>query len=195
MLGGICINEWLQREGYLTIKGDHPPGTPLSHEMVEWPKTTAWGYGGYYGRLCLNVKGREPEGVVDPAAYEVVRSELKARLEALGDERGRPIHTRVHRPEEVFDTVRGIPPDLFVYFGDLAWRSIGTLGWGEIHRFENDTGPDDANHAPHGLFIMRHPRGEPVGESEEMSYLDVAPTLLALMGLPIPSHMRGRVLP
>ncbi len=141
------------------------------------------------------MKGREPEGVVDPAAYEVVRSELKARLEALGDERGRPIHTRVHRPEEVFDTVRGIPPDLFVYFGDLAWRSIGTLGWGEIHRFENDTGPDDANHATHGLFIMRHPRGEPVGESEEMSYLDVAPTFLALMGLPVPAHMRGRVLP
>ena len=195
MLGGICINGWLQREGYLTIKGDHPPGTPLSHEMVEWSKTTAWGYGGYYGRLCLNVKGREPEGVVAPAAYEVVRSELKARLEALGDERGRPIHTRVHRPEEVFDTVRGIPPDLFVYFGDLAWRSIGTLGWGEIHRFENDTGPDDANHATHGLFIMRHPKGEPVGESEEMSYLDVAPTLLALMGLPAPAHMRGRVLP
>ncbi len=42
---------------------------------------------------------------------------------------------------------------------------------------------------------MRHPKGEQVGESEEMSYLDVAPTFLALMGLPIPAHMRGRVLP
>ena len=43
--------------------------------------------------------------------------------------------------------------------------------------------------------MERHARGEPVGESEEMSYLDVAPTFLALMGLPVPAHMRGRVLP
>lgn len=193
MLGGVCINEWLQREGYLALKGSHPPGTPLKHEMVDWSKTKAWGYGGYYGRLCLNVKGREPEGIIDPDAYEVVRTELQVRLEALGDEKGQPIDTRVHRPEEVFDTVRGIPPDLFVYFGDLKWRSIGTLGWGEIHLFDNDTGPDDANHAPHGLFIMRHPTGTPTGGVYEISYLDIAPTFLTLLGLPVQSHMRGRI--
>lgn len=195
MMGGICVNEWLEREGYLVLKESHPPGTVLSHEMVDWPKTTAWGYGGYYGRVCLNVKGREPEGLIEPAAYDDVRGELKAKLEALGDEKGRPIGTRVYRPEEVFDTVRGVAPDLFVYFGDLRWRSIGTLGWGEIHRFENDMGPDDANHASHGLFIMRHADGDPVGWQDEISYLDIAPTFLALLGLPAQSHMKGRTLP
>ena len=195
MLGGVCINEWLQREGYLALKDRYPAGTPLRQEMVEWSQTTAWGYGGYYGRVCLNVKGREPKGVVDPAAYEVLRDELKAKLEALGDEDGRPIDTRVMRPEDVFETIRGIPPDLFVYFGDLRWRSIGTVGWGAIHRSENDTGPDDANHATHGLFILSHPSGAPKGWAEEISYLDIAPTLLTLLGLPVPAHMRGRVLP
>jgi predicted AlkP superfamily phosphohydrolase/phosphomutase len=195
MLGGICINEWLQREGYLTLKESYQPGTPLRHDMIEWFKTTAWGYGGYYGRLCLNVKGREPEGLIDPADYENVRAELIARLEALGNEEGRPIGTRVYRPQEVFETIRGVPPDLFVYFGDLRWRSIGTVGWGEIHRFENDTGPDDANHAFHGLFIMRHPNSGTVGWREEISYLDIAPTLLALLGLPTQAYMRGKVLP
>jgi predicted AlkP superfamily phosphohydrolase/phosphomutase len=195
MLGGICINEWLQGEGYLTLKERYPPGTPLRHTMVDWSKTMAWGYGGYYGRVCLNVKGREPEGVVVPSACEDLRAELKQKLEALGDEEGRPIGTRVFRPEDVFETIRGVPPDLFVYFGDLRWRSIGTVGWGETHRFENDTGPDDANHSYHGLFIMKHPNGALVGWEEEISHLDIAPTLLSLLGLPIPAYMRGRVLP
>lgn len=195
MLGCICINEWLQREGYLTLKDTYPPGTPLSQEMVEWTKTKAWGQGGYYGRISLNVKGREPAGTVEAGSYEPLRGELKSRLEALGDENGKPIETLVFRPEDVFSTVEGIPPDLFVYFGGLKWRSIGTLGWGEVHRQENDTGPDDANHAPYGVLIIRHPGGKPTGWVEEVSYLDVAPTLLALLGLPIPSHMRGAVLP
>src|SRR5215467_11930710 len=53
-----------------------------------------------YGRLFLNVEGREPEGVVAEADYERVRSELKERLEALGDDQGRPIGTVAHRPED-----------------------------------------------------------------------------------------------
>jgi predicted AlkP superfamily phosphohydrolase/phosphomutase len=48
MDGGICINEWLRREGYLTLL-DEPPTTHLSSfEKVEvdWSRTTAWGDGG-----------------------------------------------------------------------------------------------------------------------------------------------------
>jgi predicted AlkP superfamily phosphohydrolase/phosphomutase len=194
MVGGICINEWLKREGYLTLKGSYPPGTPLSYEMIDWSRTSAWGYGGYYGRICLNVKGREPEGTVSREGYGVLRAELKERLRSLRDEEGRPLDTRVFGPEEVFETLRGVPPDLFVYFGGLRWRSLGTLGWGTIHRDENDTGPDDAAHSPYGIFILRHPKGMPKGRCPEISYLDVAPTLLALLGLPVPSYMRGRVL-
>ena len=41
---------------------------------------------------------------------------------------GTPIGTRVHRPEDLWRERHGIPPDLVVYFGDLAWRSNGTLG-------------------------------------------------------------------
>ncbi len=48
----------------------------------------AWGEGGYYSRIFLNVKGREPEGVIDPADYERVREELRKGLEAITDEKG-----------------------------------------------------------------------------------------------------------
>ena len=87
--------------------------------------------------------------------------------------------------------MNGIPPDLLVYFDDLAWRAVGTVGGDEgVHTFENDTGPDDANHAQDGLLIMAGPGVEP-GQAETMSLLDVAPTVLELLGLePLPS-MRG----
>ncbi len=61
----------------------------------------------------------------------------------------------VYRPEELYREVRGVAPDLIVYFGDLYWRSVGTVGGGKIHTFENDTGPDGANHAQNGMIIWR----------------------------------------
>ena len=90
--------------------------------------------------------------------------------------------------------MRGIPPDLFVYFGDLAWRSIGTLGWGEIHRFENDTGPDDANHAQQGMYIYSHPSVPARGRVNGPTLYDVTPTILTQLGLAVPGDMRGSAL-
>lgn len=144
-----------------------------------------------YSRVFLNVKGREPEGIVEPDDYERVRDELAERLAAIPDDRGRPMGTVVYRPEEVYPVANGVPPDLIVHFGDLFWRSVGTLGGDEgIHTVENDTGPDDANHAQDGLLIMAGPGIEP-GEREGMHLLDVAPTVLDLLGLPRPATMRG----
>ena len=56
--------------------------------MVDWGRTRVWSEGGYYARVFLNVEGREPEGQVPAADYEAFRDEVKAALEALGDENG-----------------------------------------------------------------------------------------------------------
>ena len=98
----------------------------------------------------------------------------------------------MHRPEDLWRERRGIPPDLVVYFGDLAWRSNGTLGHGRHYTFENDTGPDDANHARHGLWVMAGP-GVSAGPLEDAALVDVAPTVLQLAELPPDPRMRGRV--
>ncbi len=191
--GGICVNEWLRREGYLVLKEEPTEPTRLTPDMIDWPKTTAWGEGGYYCRLFMNVAGREPEGVVAPEDYERVRTELKEKLEALGDDEGRPIGTIAHRPEELYAVRNGIVPDLMVYFGDLYWRSVGQVGTGTVHVFENDTGPDDANHAHEGLYILAGGGAVP-GRGPERQIVDVAPTLLTLLGEPVPSEMEGRSL-
>jgi predicted AlkP superfamily phosphohydrolase/phosphomutase len=191
--GGICVNEWLRREGYLTLKAEPTGPTRFTPDLVDWSATTAWGEGGYYARVSLNVAGREPEGTVAPEDYDRVRAELKTKLEALGDEAGRPIGTVVHRPEELYPEQEGIPPDLLVYFGDLYWRSIGQVGTGTVHVFENDTGPDDANHAAEGLYVIAADGVEP-GPGETRELRDIAPTLLTFLGEPVPSEMEGRSL-
>jgi predicted AlkP superfamily phosphohydrolase/phosphomutase len=191
MDGGIRVNEWLRREGLLATARE-PEGTErLADVGVDWGNTTAWGDGGYYARIFLNVRGREPEGTVAPEDYERVRDDLARRLGEIPDENGNPIDTRVYKPEELYDRVEGIAPDLIVHFGDLYWRAVGTIGGDEgVHTFENDTGPDDANHAQEGLVIMAAPGVEP-GERSGMHLLDIAPTVLDLFGLETPVTMRG----
>jgi predicted AlkP superfamily phosphohydrolase/phosphomutase len=194
MEGGIAINEWLIQNGYLVPQAPIPSPTRLDAVKIDWSRTIAWGAGGYYGRVFLNVKGREPQGVVAPAEYEATRDRLAAELEALGDQHGRPIGTRVLKPEQLYRQVRGAAPDLFVYFGDLRWRSVGTVGTGEIHTFENDTGPDDANHAPDGLLIATGPGIAPGGPVPGMQLMDVTPTILRLFGIDVPADLQGNVL-
>jgi predicted AlkP superfamily phosphohydrolase/phosphomutase len=193
MDGGICVNEWLRREGYLVLREEPEAAVRLTPDLIDWPHTTAWGEGGYYSRVFLNVEGREPEGKVAPEDYERVRGELKEKLEALGDDEGRPIGTVAHRPEDLYDERNGIPPDLLVYFGDLYWRSIGQVGTGTVHVFENDTGPDDANHAHEGLYILAA-EGVPAGEGPVRDLRDIAPTILELLREPVPAEMEGRSL-
>ena len=100
--GGIAVNEWLIREGYLSVTESptqpKPLGKLIAENKVDWSSTRVWSEGGYYARVFLNVKGREPQGVVEPANYEALRDELVRKLQALGDENGQPIGTRVYRP-------------------------------------------------------------------------------------------------
>jgi len=191
MEGAICINEWLQDQGYLKLKERPRERMRLTPDMIDWPHTKAWGEGGYYARLFLNVAGREPQGCLPPGAYESIREELKAGLEALGDEQGRPIGTRVFRPEEIYRKVNHIPPDLIVYFGDLNWRSAGSVGIGARHLRENDTGPDDANHLPDGVLVWDLAAAGSPRRAERYQIYDVAPSILKFFGLEIPEDMIG----
>jgi predicted AlkP superfamily phosphohydrolase/phosphomutase len=197
MDGGICINDWLIQEGYMHLEQPTNGVTPFGKAKIDWSRTVAWGDGGYYARVFINLKGREPQGVVDPKDYEKIRAELAQKLAAIPDDRGQPIPTEVHRPEELYPKIENIAPDLLVYFGDLYWRSIGTVGNPGIHCFENDTGLDDANHAREGILIGVPSENLSFGvdagtELTGVGLLDVAPTILEIMGVPIPKNMEGR---
>jgi predicted AlkP superfamily phosphohydrolase/phosphomutase len=191
MMGGICFNEWLKEQGYLVLDYQPQGIVPLEKCEVDWQKTVAWGSGGYYARLFLNVKGREPDGVIEPRDYERVRDELADGIASITDPDGNSLGSVAYRPEEIYLEVNNIAPDLIVYFGNLSWRSVGSLGLDTIHTLKNDIGPDDANHAQEGLYIYHDPRSTGQGKGPRRHLMDVAPTVLDLMDITIPDDMQG----
>jgi len=194
MAGGVCINQWLIQEGLLALQETPDTVKRIEDCCIDWSRTKAWSSGGYYARIFINVAGREPEGVVPAEEYEAFRDELIARLEAMTDDKGNLLGNRIHKPEDLYGKVNGVAPDLIAYFGDLGWRSVGSVGYDSFLTLENDTGPDDANHDYHGIFIMDDRSGRGGHECEGAHLMDVAPTVLRLFGLDVPADIHGHSL-
>ena len=199
MVGGICINEWLIKEGLLTLKEYPKTFTPIEKLEIDWSKTKVWGSGGYYARIFINVQGREQNGQIPADEYKRFRQQLKEKIENIKDEQGRKLATVAYIPEEIYKDVKRIPPDLIIIFDDLRWRSVGSVGarhgmpLHSIYTYENDTGPDDANHAQQGMYLLYDPKNKLNGKRDDNHHLmDIAPTVLDLLGVNVPADMQGK---
>lgn len=191
LLGGVHVNEWLIQEGWLVLHEAPAPHSPVTPDMVDWSRTRAWGEGGYYARIWLNIEGRDPEGIVSPAEAVKARAQIAAGLRALAlphTDR----ETRVVFPEDEYRETRGVPPDLMVFFGDLAYRALGSVGTGQVFSETNDTGPDSCNHDWDGIFVMAGGGAEARGMLVDLTLYDVAKTVLSLFHVPIPDGLLGR---
>jgi predicted AlkP superfamily phosphohydrolase/phosphomutase len=197
MQGCFCINEWLIRRGYLVLKGPPPaPGTPLEKTSIDWSKTSAWGAGGYYARIFLNVKGRERDGFLESSAVERFSQELARGLQEVRRPDGNLLGADVRIPREIYREVNGDAPDMMAYFGDVAWRSAGTLGYNSLFLQENDTGPDDAVHSFDGIYVVVDPpQGDSSLRSAPQRIIDIAPTILSFFGIPVPPRIQGKPIP
>ena len=191
MEGAFVINQWLEEVGLLRFRERPDRQTRFEEAKVDWEKTKAWGWGGYYARIFVNLRGREPQGRVSEEDYRSFLGELKDLLKEVRKPDGSFMGAEAHSPEELYPVVRGDAPDLMVYLGDLAWRSAGTVGHPSIYLEENDTGPDDAVHDWDGIFMLHDPEGRFKGQVKASIY-DVAPTILNLFGLKV--DMKGRSL-
>lgn len=192
MEGCFCLNEWLIDKGFLRLKKPADrAGLPLPEADVDWPHTQVWGAGGYYARIFLNLKGRELEGAVTPADREALVGRLRRELAEVRRPDGTLLGVRLFAPSEVYEEVQGDPPDLMAYFGDLKWRSAGTIGHGSWFTSENDTGPDDAVHSFEGIFAFWDPKSPAHRELPPQPIRSVAASLYAYFGLPIPGYARG----
>ena len=128
------------------------------------------------------------------AAVEYSTTSIE-RLAAIRGPDGEDLGTVSYNPQDVYERVRNISPDLIIYFGDLLWRSVGSFGHGSTHTFENDTGPDEANHAQDGVLIYYDPKKNLGGHHIKGAQLmDIAPTVLNIMGQSVPEYMQGKVI-
>ncbi len=166
----------------------------LSFDNVDWSRTRAYAIG-HVGQVYVNLKGREPHGIVEPGAeYQAVRREVTEALRGvLHPTTGKPLLERVIPGEEaahgpyaaqgadlhiIFDGYRAIAFPLFATDSRLVTRQIRG---------------DSGCHRLHGLLIAWGAGVRP-GQVEGARIVDLAPTILHLLGLPVPDDMDGRVL-
>ncbi|MBI2893159.1 MAG: alkaline phosphatase family protein [Deltaproteobacteria bacterium] len=180
--GGVCVNEALADAGLLALPLRPARPTRLDEAGVDWDRTVAWAEGGYYARVFLNVRGREPRGALEPGARERVRDEVARLLRETRGLGGRSLDTRVVRPEEVYPSCSGAPPDLMVFFGDLAYRAVGSVGHGAHQIAGCDTGPDGCNHDWDGLYVLARPGGGSATADRRIE--DVGKLVLDLLDVP-----------
>lgn len=166
----------------------------LSARHIDWANTVAYAQGNF-GQIFLNVKGRQPNGCVAPADAPAMLDKITARLMALKNpETGEPLVEKVLRNEDLYDgPLSAMGPDLTVVLKDWNYRTIG------LHEFTTHKticpsfGPT-GDHRMEGIFVGAGPGFEAGRAMPEASLLDIAPTVLQLLGVPIPVDMDGRVL-
>ena len=167
----------------------------LSFDDVDWPRTVAYSLGNV-GQIRLNVRGREPQGCVDPAEYEPVREQIIARLWELRDPKtGEKVVQEVYRREEIYhgqhlDQAADIVfiPTRMEYFG------FGEYEFGSNEIVESMKRGISGTHRPNGMFLMW---GKPVKSGvwlQGAALPDLAPTILHVMGEAVPADMDGHVL-
>ena len=166
---------------------------------VDWTRTRACVmHAGIYGYLYINLKGRGPHGIVEPEDYERLRDELAERLRnaTARDKSGREINIfpEIHKTEVLYRCDRAdnpnLPDLLLVPNPGLAVvrkiRGRKGVRWCQTARLEG-THRDEGILAVGGPYVQQ-------GAQTEANIMDIAPTMLAAMGLRVPVDMEGRVI-
>jgi predicted AlkP superfamily phosphohydrolase/phosphomutase len=165
----------------------------LSFQDVDWSRTRAYARGNF-GQIFINRQGREPEGIVSEGDYKRVVDEIIARLPTLRDPKtGAPLVSQAKRRDELFHgPAIDRAPDIAVFMADERNVALGTADFPANTVAEKAIG-NTGDHRFPGILMMQG-RGIKRGSLPQASLLDVAPTVLHLLGLPVPKDMDGRVL-
>jgi predicted AlkP superfamily phosphohydrolase/phosphomutase len=166
----------------------------LSRRHIDWSRTRAYAQGNF-GQIFVNLKGRQPQGCVDPADVRSLLDELKARLlEIPHPETGAPLIERIYERDELYAGPHvELAPDLTVVPGDWRYRTIGLYDFTTHEVITPAFGPT-GDHRLDGVLIASGPAFRAGARPEDATLLDIAPTVLHLLGLPVPDDMDGRVL-
>jgi len=178
---------------------------------IDWRRTRAFS-DTLFPTIWINLKGREPLGIVEPGQeYDRVCAEIREALLEIRDAgSGEPIVDRVFHRSEIYSGPHvDKAPDLLVRWReDIPIQGIGlpavaAAADGTRQAGRGDTpfvpGEDyrviSGDHRLQGLLLFRNPAGPGGGvEGLRSSLMDIAPTALYALGVPVPEDMDGRVL-
>jgi predicted AlkP superfamily phosphohydrolase/phosphomutase len=186
---GVNLNAWLREHGYLTLLEGHGE---KYFEGVDWQSTRAYALG--LGGLYLNLRGREPEGIVEPGEpARRLKAELIGKLAGLLDNGAVAIANMYDADAIYAGPYLDRAPDLIAGFSDgyrTAWgAAIGRVA-GPV--FETNDKPWSGDHCvdpplvPGVLFANRKI------DAQNPGLEDLAPTILQMFGVDPPSWMEGK---
>jgi predicted AlkP superfamily phosphohydrolase/phosphomutase len=201
----VNLNTWLVQNGYMVFHGQEGEKKGLADlfgrgkfwEGVDWARTRAYAVG--LGQIYFNLRGRESQGIVSAGAeYQALQDEIATRLVQLSDpDTGEQVMRAVYKRDDIYqgDYIQNAP-DLQVGFNDgyrVGWQD--TLG--QINRtvIENNNRKWSGDHCATAteisggvLFTNRK-----IGTTTP-HIMDLSPTFLKLLEVPLPSGLDGKPL-
>jgi predicted AlkP superfamily phosphohydrolase/phosphomutase len=192
---GVHVNTWLYDNGLLSLRDGKRPGADAGDllRQVDWPKTRAYALG--LSGIYVNIEGREEQGIVAPEDVAPLKASLAKALAGLTDpaQQNAIAVRRVLPREEVYHgPFVAEAPDLVVDFAPgyrISWSSsMGGIAEGQFEDNVRKWSGDhiiDPEHVP-GVLFMNRPF-----HSNNARLLDLAPTILAGLGLPKSPQMEG----
>jgi predicted AlkP superfamily phosphohydrolase/phosphomutase len=194
------VNVWLQQHGYLQWTNETEPDQMerltedrlKSHvSMVDWSRTSAYAVSPSSSGIFISRRGNNCRPELTRHAYDLFRGQLIESLLAFKDPAdGKPVVSRIRTREEAYPgTQMHLAPDLLLTLRDGGFVSILNAIAPLKPRSELA-----GTHRPEGIFIATGPGIQQGVRSSQISILDIAPTVLYSLGLPIPEDLEGSLL-
>jgi predicted AlkP superfamily phosphohydrolase/phosphomutase len=167
----------------------------LSLDDIDWNETLVYSYGNY-GQFFLNVKGREPRGKVEKGEeYNKLIADLVSKLRTLKDPKaGNVLFDIIYTKDQIYSgKFFDQAPDIVFFDSTMTYRAHRLFEFGS----RNMIAPDpiySGSHRMDGIFIAEGPDIVQDQKLENANLVDLAPTILHMLDLPVPSEMDGQVL-
>jgi predicted AlkP superfamily phosphohydrolase/phosphomutase len=166
----------------------------LTFDDVDWSRTAAYSFGNF-GRIFINLRGREPMGCIEAGeAYEDIRTRIIEDLKQIHED-GQPVVTGVWKAEEVYcGPYLAQAPDIVFTLRDWEYGTAPNYEFASNQIFSAPLANISANHRLNGMLIAW---GRDIQQNTQITganIVDMAPTILHLIGLPVPADQDGQVL-
>ena len=180
----VDLNRWLINNQFMQVS---EKSAEMLSSSVDWSHSTAYAVG--LNSLCLNLKGREKNGIIDPTKRDHILDQLSTQLADWRDSTGKQIVKQVHRLTLRPDMLH-MPDAIIGYHADFRASSATALGGWSKHELVANTdkwGADhcvDASVVPGVLFSNQSLSDFPRPSFKDIPHLAIQATLDDTSGPP-----------